>query len=718
MKNKITLIVFLLLMITSLFLASRVSVNYNLEEYLPKDSMITQGISVYTNEFGDSSQATFSFDEISISKALALKEDILLIDEVDSILFIDDYFNELTYGLIRENLPVVQQNILDAAMNNLLLSGLSYPEAFLSLIPYMPAEAKTQFEDQFVKFVSDEEMLMHVIFNTKSADLDTEIAIDEIKALLDDGGYEYYFTGNAVSSIFTKNTIESEVLIITLICIPLVLVVLLFMSKSFFDIVIFGIIVGISIIINLGTNVLLPSISFITQSMAIALQLAISLDYVIFMLSAYHQARADGEAVDESLKSAKKKTSKPIIASALTTGASFLALVFMRFTIGFDIGVVFAKAIIISLITTIILLPILIKYFHKILNKTTKKSKSIFKGTLSKKLYKFRYFSLIFLLIILGGSIYFQTQNNYTYGSSSFAGTAGTSYSHDLNHIETEFGKSNPMTVIVNKDDVLESALYANLTNLEYVDNINAGIYYKGLINDPAIVTIVTDGLYSENYALIQFNLDSDIEGEEAFGYYEEIEALLENSNATDFYVLGDTAVAYNIKDTVEFDYKLVMVIALVSIMIIILISFKNLLLPLILPIVIETSVLFTMALLYFLNSEVVFLASLIVSAILLGVTIDYAILLGKGYMYEREKHDKQTSIECAIKNTAPSIVTSALLFSIAGLTISIISSIKTISQIGLIIAIGAVTSLFYVLLILPQILSIFDKWIYKSKIK
>ena len=273
------------------------------------------------------------------------------------------------------------------------------------------------------------------------------------------------------------------------------------------------------------------------------------------------------------------------------------------------------------------------------------------------------------------------------------------------------------MIIIVNKDDALEGAIYADLTNLEYVDDINAGIYVKGLVNDPAIVTLMTDDLYSENYALIQFNLDSDIEGEEAFNYYEQIETLMENSDATDFYILGETAVAYNIRDTVEFDYNLVMIIALVSIMTIILISFKNLLLPLILPIVIETSVLFTMAVLYFLNSEVVFLASLIVSAILLGVTIDYAILLGKGYMYEREKYDKQTSIEYAIKNTAPSIVTSALLFSIAGLTISVISSIKTISQIGLIIAIGAVTSLFYVLVILPQILSIFDKLICKSKI-
>nr|HPJ23560.1 MMPL family transporter [Bacillota bacterium] len=209
----------------------------------------------------------------------------------------------------------------------------------------------------------------------------------------------------------------------------------------------------------------------------------------------------------------------------------------------------------------------------------------------------------------------------------------------------------------------------------------------------------------------------SDYEGDQAFMYYEDIQGIIDDLDLTGAHILGETAIAYQIKDTVSLDYNLVLVIALLSVMVIILITFRNLLMPFLLPLVIETSVFFTMALLYFLNNQMVFLATLIVSAILLGVTIDYAILLSKTYMETRETEDKKKSIRIAIQNSTPSVITSAMLFSISGLTISLVSSIQTIAQIGLIIAVGAVTSLFYVLIILPQLLSIFDKWICKSKI-
>lgn len=717
MKNKITLGVFLLLMIASMFLIGKVNVNYDLEKYLPDDSNIKLGLDAYQDEFGESSQATFSFGETDIGNALDLKQEIVDIEHVKSVVFLDDYLNEATYQLVLANLTPMVASLLDSTMNNLIQSGLSFTEAFVQIVGYMPADVKADFEETISQFVSEDEMMMQVVFDTKSSDMATETAINEIKSLLDNLDYEYYFAGNAISTIFTRNTIEKEVLIITLISIPLILAVLLVMSRSYFDIILFGITVGVAIIINLGTNALLPDISFITQSMAIALQLAISLDYVIFMLSAYHQERRDGSDADTALQQAKKKTMNPIIASALTTGFSFLALIFMRFSIGLDIGLVFGKAIVISLITTITLLPILIKTFSRVLDKTQKTSKSLFKGNIAKKLFKFRYYFLALLLVVLGGSIYFQTQNNYSYGAASFAGAKGTSYQVDLAHIEDEFGAKNTMTLMVNKDDLLEGALYQNLASLDYVDDVKAGIYYKSLTADEQVLSALTAGLYSENYALIQFNLLTDIESDEAFTHYEDILAILEDSGFNQYYIFGETAIAYNIKDTVEFDYNMVLIIALALIMIVILITFKNVLLPILLPLVIETSVMFTMALLLFLNSSVVFLASLIVSAILLGVTIDYAILLSKGYMMEREEHDKKTSIQLAIQHSAPSIVTSALLFSIAGFTISIISSITTISQIGLIIAVGAITSLFYVLVILPQMLTIFDKWIHRSKI-
>jgi hypothetical protein len=718
MKSKIVLVVFFICLIVSALFISRVSVNYNLESYLPINSEIKEGIDVYYDEFGETSNAYVSFNETNISTALQVKAELLEISNVDQVIYLDEYFNEVTYGVIISQLTVEQQTLLNNAVAGYLALGLSYPQIFLNIITYLPAESQVELQSVFDSFMTEDEMMMQVVFSTTSSDVATETAINEIRDVLEEDNYDTYMSGGAVSTIFTRNTIEKEVFLITIICVPLILLVLLFLSKSYFDIVIFGIVVGVSIIINLGTNILLPDISFITKSMAIVLQLAISLDYIIFYINAYHSGRDKNKSVDDSLKDADIKTRKPILASALTTGVSFLALIFMRFTIGFDIGIVFAKAIFISLLATIFLLPVLIKIFSKAIDKTRKKAKMQYKYGFISKLNKFRYVFLVLLIVVLGTSVYFQSKTDFTYGSSSFAGSEGTEYQLDSNHITEEFGFNNRVIIIIPKDDIDESNLYLELNNLEYVQEVTAGIYYKSLITDPMALELVTQALYSEDYALIQFNLISEVEGDEAFEYYENIEGVLDDLEISDSYILGETSTAYHIKETVSFDYNLVMVIALIAVMIIILITFKNFFMPVLLPLVIEASVFFTMALLSLITGEIIFLASLIVSAILLGVTIDYAILLSKSYLTAREKNNKKDSIKIGVQDALPSIIISATLFSIAGLTVYFISSIQTISQIGLILGIGAITSLIFVVIILPQMLSIFDKWICKGNIK
>ncbi len=717
MKRYLISILFLVLAITSAFFINKVKVNYDLETYLPKNSEIKAGINAYYDEFGKTSSVTFAFDEADIKTALLVKQEIMQVDNVEMVDYIDQYFNPVTYGIIYANLTDQQKTMMDSYLDSLLQSGMSYPEAFIALIQYFPSDYQTEFNEILSRYVSDESMLMTVVFSTESSSSQTESQINQIKTILDNDGYTYHFSGSAESSLYTKVTIEKEVGLITLICIPLILLLLFVLSKSFFDIVIFAIVIGISIVINLGTNAFLPSISFITSSMAIVLQIAISLDYVIFLLNAYHRERTFGKGVDEAIINAKKKAKKPIIASALTTGVSFLALVIMRFTIGVDIGIVFAKAIIISLLATLYLLPEVIRLFSKMLDKTTKPIKTTFSGKITGKLNKLRYGFLGLLIVILAVSVYFQTQSEYTYGSSSFAGTEGTSYYDDLQYIEDHFGKTNTMIIMLPKNDVDELALYQELSQLDYVENIQAGIYYKSVVTDPYTLNLITSNLYSEDNALIQFNLKSDSEGEQAFQYYDNIDTIIKDLNIQNAYILGETSIAYHIKETVSVDYNLVLIFAALAIMIVVFIAFRNLFMPVLLIFIIITSVFFTMTILQFISGTMVFLANLVVSAILLGVTIDYAILLSKSYMEFRKTLSIKESTIKAIQNSAPSIITSAMLFSISGLTIAVISSIETIAQIGLIIAVGAITSLLFVLIILPQMLTIFDKLITRSKI-
>ncbi|PKK95180.1 MAG: hypothetical protein CVV60_02585 [Tenericutes bacterium HGW-Tenericutes-5] len=722
MKRWLIIVFFACLVGISGFLITRVKINYNLEEYLPEDSEIVSGIEAMGNEFGTSSSAYIAIDEDNLDVALNQKAYLLSLENVKDVIFIDTFLNELTYSIIRSSIPVEQQQILDSSLESLLNQGKSMPMALYELSNYFPEENKLLIQNLYHEYVSETHALYQVIFETKSSDPLTEETLNEIETHFQTEGYNTSLKGESVSNIFTKNTINQETTLITIIIIPLIMIILLLLSKSLFDILIFIIVAGVSIIINLGTNAFLPNISYITQSMAIALQLAISLDYIIFTMHSYHNARKDlSLSPQEAIRIALKKIYRPVIASALTTMVSFLALVIMKFSIGLDIGIVFAKAILISLMTTLILLPVLVHFFAKLIDKTKTKSKLIdftWFARFAEKQKKFRYIYLAFIGLIIAPLIYFQTQNSFTYGVNSFSASEGTSYYEDSSFIDSEFGLKNSYYIIIEKDDLSESIVYQELSSLDYVKNIQAGIYYKSVIADPLILNMITESLYSENYALFNLTLDSDVESEESFLQYEEIKQIVKDESTENSFILGETAVSYEIKDIILKDFTIVLIVAILAVMTIIFFSFKNLLIPTILIIVIEVAVFLSMSILNLFSQDQVFLAYLIVNTILLGATIDYAILFSKRYLEMRESNSKDESIKKASLEATPSIVTSALLFIIAGLTIALISSINSIAQIGLLIAVGAFVSMIFVLILLPQLLYIFDFLIIKSKIK
>jgi predicted RND superfamily exporter protein len=721
MKRWVLLVIFFLLLVISSVLIPRVTINYDLEKYLPEDSEIKEGMETYRENFGDSSFAFIAIDETSVATFLTMQTELLQIENVKDIIFLDDYLNPLTYSIITADLDITQKTMLDTALQNYIQSGLTYTEALYQLSSFFPTEAKSTIQGYYDNYLSDDHLLFQVIFTTDSSDIQTENALNEITDYLSEKGYDYRMKGDSVSTIFTKNTITEETFLITVFIIPIILLVLIFFSRSFFDIVLFIIVAGTAILINLGTNAFLPDISYITQSMAIALQLAISLDYIIFVLNSYHNKRSKGIDSEEAIKQAMKKTIRPVVASGLTTGVSFLALIFMKFSIGLDIGIVFAKAIMISLLTTLVLLPVLIRIFSRLIDRTKTKTKLIdftWFARFANKNRKYRYFFLAGLLVIIAPLIYFQTQNEFTFGVSSFSGSEGTVYYEDENWINENFGQKNYYTILIEKNDLNEQNLYQQLSNLDYVSSVSAGIYYKSVITDPLVLAMATANLYSDEYALFQVTTNSQTESDEAFLQYEELSETLSEVDSTNSYILGETAVSYQLKDIIVKDFTWVLIIAIIAILTIIFFSFKNLLIPTILIVVIETAVFLSMSIINLFDQNLIFLAYLIVSTILLGATIDYAILFAKSYMEERENNDKILSIQKASLDSTPSIITSATLFIVAGLIINIVSSIVSISQIGLLIAIGAFVALVFVLIVLPQILYIFDSYIVKSKVK
>lgn len=720
MKAKIILTVFLVVTIIAGILITQVNVNYDLKEYLPDDSKSVAALEIYDEEFPSGTYALLMIESDSVQDVLDIKAEIKGIAHVTEVVWLDNILNEVTFAAILSDLAPLAQVFMQATLDAYLQSGLSYPEAFMELMVLFPEDAKAALEDQIDNYYVDGYAKMQIMLDLKQSSLQTGEVIDEVISLLENAEMTFYLSGGVISTLYTRNTVSGEVMKITLVIIPIVLIILLIMTPAFFDLVIFGIVAAIAIILNLGTNVFLSNISFITQSMAIALQLAISLDYIIFIVNRYHKERDLGQGVDEALKLSMAKVKSPVIASALTTGVSFLALIFMRFSIGLDIGIVFAKAIFFSLLSSMILVPILIKIFAKLIDKSKHKVLMPRFGKIAKFIYKFRYVFLVFLIAIIVPAYYFQSHNQFIYGDSALTSSKGSIYYEDTLAIEREFGYDNRIIVLTERDMTKEGIFYQTvLSDADLpLNSIQAGIYFVQTISDPLVLESYLANFYTEDYEIMILSFDMKEETEATKAVVDKLYLYLENAGFEEAYLIGSSPIAYEIQDVISTDYFYVTLIALFAVMVIIFITFRNLLMPLILPLVIVASVFFTMSIPYFTGDSLVFLAYLIVSTILLGATIDYAILFGKSYLELRETHNKNDSIQIAIADSAPSIMTSAIIFAASGLSIALISSVFTISQIGMQIAIGATTSLLFVLVLLPQLIYIFDRWIKRSNVK
>ena len=323
--------IFLIVIITSLLMLPRVSINYDLAEYLPEHSNTKQAIAILEENFGYPGTAEVMVENISIGEALKLKESISAIDGVESVIWLDD------------------------------LVDISRP---LETIP-------DKVRNQYYK---NNSALFQVQFDEFDYSQKTSQAIIHIRKLV---GEDAAISGPAESSRHMKEILAGEISKILLIVVPLCLLILVFASSSWIEPLIYISILGISIIINMGTNIIFKSVSFITYSMASVLQLAMAMDYAIFLMHRYLEERDSGKDVQPAITMAVKKSLSSIAASAMTTVAGFLALIVMNYRIGADIGLVLAKGIVISFLTVIILMPVIIVLLSNIIDKTRHRSYSL-----------------------------------------------------------------------------------------------------------------------------------------------------------------------------------------------------------------------------------------------------------------------------------------------------------------------------------------------------
>lgn len=472
--------------------------------------------------------------------------------------------------------------------------------------------------------------------------------------------------------------------------------------------------------LNRGTNLIFGEISFVTNAAGSVLQLAVSMDYSIFLLHRFAENRQEGGNVQDAMMKAVKQSMGSVLSSGLTTVTGFAALILMRFKIGPDMGYVMAKAIVFSLICVLCFLPALAMSTYKLIDKTRHRAFWPDFHKFAKGVLGVRIPALILAGVLLVPCYIAQGKNDFLYGSSRVYSTEETQMGRDLLAIEDEYGVSNPLVVMVPKGDIskeqeLNDALKAdpNVTSvISYVNTVGASIPQDYVPEDSL------SQLYSEHYSRFVVSLDTE-EVEKGWDEkVDELHSICEKYYGDEVLIAGDLASTEDLKDTITVDNTRVNILAILFVFVILVFNFKSISIPIILTVVIELSIWINLSVPYIQSTTLHYIGYLIISSVQLGATIDYAILLTGRYMEERKTRNRKEAAVESIRACVLSLFTSAIILTIAGSVLGAISTNLVLSQLGTLVGRGAVISFILVLFVLPALLMIFDRLIEKTTAK
>lgn len=463
----------------------------------------------------------------------------------------------------------------------------------------------------------------------------------------------------------------------------------------------------------MGTNIFFGEVSFVTKSVSPILQLAVSLDYAIFLLHSFNDYRREHEP-KEAMRLAMKAALSSVAASAATTVVGFLALIFMRFSIGFDLGINLVKGVVLSFISVMVFLPAITLMSYKLIDRF--KHKKLFPSfkKAGSFLLKIRIPLLILALIVVIPCYLANSQVGYRYGMDIFE--AKSRAGRDSSSIEAVFGSENQLVLLVPKGEAGKEAELCS--ELEGIDNIKAVVSYVSSVGSEIPAEYIPEDtlgqFYSDNYARIILYTNMENEGEEAFATVGQI---LDTAAAyyDDYYLAGQSAALYDMHNTVSVDTRVVNIIAIIGILLVLLLTFKSLSLPVILLFTIETAIFINLSFAYFSGQAFNFIGYLVISTVQLGATVDYAILLTDRYQGLRKEYNKKEAMNRALVGNIPAILVSAAILSLSGFTLSATSTNQIIAELGTLLFRGTLLSFLMVVGVLPALLILLDKLITKT---
>ncbi|MCL2124535.1 MAG: MMPL family transporter [Oscillospiraceae bacterium] len=634
-----------------------VQVNYDMTDYLPPDAQSTIALKMLDAEFADAiPNAIVTIDGISLMEAREMKQELQSCAHIISVIWLDDIVD------LTRPIEMMDKTIVE--------------EYYIGETARYSAVIEKGFERE---------------------------AIRQIRTLV---GSEGTVTGEAADIEFMQSAATSEVLQAMLILVPVIVLILLLSTSSWIEPLLFLAAIGMSVLINMGTNAFLGSVSFVTNSVTPILQLAVSLDYAIFLLHSFSEHRESGLDVDDAMRKAVKDSFSTVAASASTTLFGFLALVFMDFRIGADLGLNLAKGIVFSFISVIVFLPALTICAYKAIDKTRHRGIVPAFANIHNMLRRAAIPVVAIVAVIIIPCFLGQSRTDFLYGYLSAAQTRS---------FDAAAPEEDPTTMVLlvpRGDAAREELLCSDILELPYVLSVASYVNTVGSGIPPEFLGSAVSGqFYSENLARIIVSVDAPTEGGIAFEAVEQITAAAERHYPFEAYSAGQSVNIYDIKNIVQKDNRITNIIAIAAIFMVLVITFKSALRPLLLLFTIEAAIWINLSIPFFTGTSISYIGYLVLNTVQLGATVDYAILLTVAYTRNKRSMPLSDAIHKALGDSFRSILVSAAILATAGFTLASTSSIPIVNDIGMLLGRGTLLSMLMVLVFLPAVLTFFDRF-------
>ena len=662
------LILTLVLLIPSVLGMTHTRINYDMLTYLPEDMETVIGQNELLEDFDKGAFAFLIVEDMPNKDVAALKEQISEVDHVDTVLWYDS------------------------------VADLSIP---MELLP----------DKIYNEFNTENATMMAIFFDSSTS---SDVTMDAVRQIRGIAGKQCFLSGLTAMVVDLKDLCEREEPIYVGIAVALALFVMLLLLDNWLTPFVFLLSIGMMILVNLGSNYFLGEISYITKALSAVLQLAVTMDYSIFLWHSYNEQLTRHDDHKEAMANAIRETLTSIVGSSITTVAGFIALCFMSFTLGRDLGIVMAKGVILGVIGCVTVLPALILILDKPLQKAKHKSlipnmRKFAKGTVKA----FPVFLCLFVLLIPPALYGYNRTNNETYYNLAKSLPDDMEYVIANSKLSEDFDIASTHMLLVDKN-LSPKSVRDMMKEMDEVDGVK---YVLGLetvigprVPEEVLPESITGLLKSDKWELLLLNSEYPVASDEVGAQIESLKSILKKYDPTGM-LIGEAPCMKDMIDVTSHDFEVVNAISIVAIFLIIALVERSASLPFILISVIELAIFINLGLPHYLGQSLPFIAPICISTIQLGATVDYAILMTTRYKSERIRgQDKKEAVRTALTTSIPSILVSGFGLFAATFGVALYSKIDMISSICMLLARGAVISMLCVILILPALLLLLDK--------